>query len=66
MATDYGRLKTPDLHALYKESCAKFKALSEEITAMRVVLQGRQEIAEATAVVTAAQARIAAAQKREA
>lgn len=66
MATDYGRMKTEDLHGLYKKSCAEFKVLSEEITAMRTVLQSRREIAEAEAVVKAAQKRIAAASKGEA
>lgn len=59
MAIDYARMKTEDLHALYKKSCAEFKSLSEEITSMRTVLESRRQIAEYQAAVKAAEERIA-------
>lgn len=65
MATDYARMKDQDLHALYKKSCAQFRELSEEITAMRTVLDGRRQIASAKATIATAEAQIAAAQKAE-
>lgn len=63
--TDYNKMETEKLQALYKKSCAEFRTLTNDITAMRLVLTARQQVAEARAKLAAAEAQLKAANAGE-
>ena len=64
--SNYNTMETEKLKGLYKKSCAEFRRLSDEITAMREVLHGRNVVAEAQAKLAEAQAVLKAAGKEKA